>query len=66
MFLLFTQPIIQVRALYQLYVYGIFYLVLTTFPNVWIGIYREKTSIGGLNYISIGLAFYLAASRRHP
>ncbi|KAK5946090.1 hypothetical protein PMZ80_000229 [Knufia obscura] len=61
MFLLFTQPIIQALALYQLYNYGTIYLILTTFPNVWIGVYHEKQSIGGLNYLSIGVGFLLAS-----
>lgn len=61
MFLLLTQPIIQALALYQLYNYGVIYLVLTTFPNVWVGIYHEKPSVGGLNYLSIGLGFLIAS-----
>lgn len=61
MFLLFTQPIIQALALYQLYNYGVVYLVLTTFPDVWVGIYNEESSIGGLNYLSIGLGFLIAS-----
>lgn len=56
--LLTTQPIIQVLALYMAYVYGIMYLVLTTFPRVWTDIYHEF-SIGGLNYISLGVGFFL-------
>lgn len=66
MFLLSTQPIIQALALYQLYNYGVIYLVLTTFPNVWTGIYHEKQSIGGLNYLSIGLGFLLASILAAP
>jgi len=55
--LLFTQPIIQLMAVYQAFVYGLIYLVLTTFPMVWTGVYHESVGIGGLNYISMAGGF---------
>jgi len=57
--LLFTQPIVQVLAAYIGYVYGVLYLVLASFPMLWAEQYGESDSIGGLNYISLGLGFYL-------
>ncbi|CAK1358839.1 putative transporter [Cercospora beticola] len=57
--LLFTQPIVQVLALYIGYVYGVLYLVLASFPAVWRTQYNESVSIGGLNYISLGLGFLI-------
>lgn len=58
--LLFTQPIVQVLALYIGYVYGVLYLVLASFPMVWLNQYNEKNKgISGLNYISLGIGFYL-------
>lgn len=57
--LLFTQPIVQVLALYIAYVYGVLYLVLASFPRVWHEQYNESTGIGGLNYISLGLGFLI-------
>ncbi|PPJ50520.1 hypothetical protein CBER1_07744 [Cercospora berteroae] len=57
--LLFTQPIVQVLALYIGYVYGVLYLVLASFPTVWRTQYNESVSIGGLNYISLGLGFLI-------
>jgi multidrug resistance protein len=67
--LLFTQPIVQVLALYIGYVYGVLYLVLASFPVLWTNPrtgpkakppgYGESAGIGGLNYISLGLGFYL-------
>lgn len=61
--LLLTQPIVQVLALYMAYVYGIMYLVLSTFPSLWTSpeYYNESTGIGGLNYISLGLGFWLGS-----
>lgn len=57
--LLFTQPIVQVLALYIAYVYGVLYLVLASFPAVWHDQYQQTTGLGGLNYISLGLGFLL-------
>lgn len=57
--LLFTQPIVQVLALYIGYVYGVLYLVLSSFPLVWKNLYNEEPGIAGLNYISLGLGFFI-------
>lgn len=35
------------------------YLMLTTFPRVWTDVYHERPGIGGLNYISLGVGFFL-------
>ncbi|KAJ0421805.1 major facilitator superfamily domain-containing protein [Aspergillus carlsbadensis] len=59
--LLATQPIVQVIALYMAYLFGMFYLLLSTFPGVWEGVYGESTGIGGLNYISLGVGYVLGA-----
>lgn len=61
--LLTSQPIVQALALYMAYVYGIMYLVLSTFPVLWTSpkYYNESTGIGGLNYISLGLGFWLGS-----
>lgn len=39
------------------------YLVLSTFPSLWTSpkYYNESTGIGGLNYISLGLGFWLGS-----
>ena len=58
--LLFTQPIVQVCAVYMAYSYGLMYLVLATFPNLWKS-YGENTGVSGLNYISLGLGFFFGA-----
>jgi multidrug resistance protein len=65
--LLFTQPIVQLLAAYIGYVYGVLYLVLASFPQLWTKgaqipgqtNYEEKPWVAGLNYISLGLGFYL-------
>jgi multidrug resistance protein len=57
--LLGTQIIVQVLALYMAYLYGLMYLVLSTFPTLWENVYHESIGIGGLNYISLGCGFFL-------
>lgn len=61
--LLLTQPIVQVVALYSAYVYGVMYLMLSTFPDLWSGEnrYHESISLGALNYISLALGFTLGS-----
>ncbi len=59
--LLGTQPIVQVWSLYCAYLYGILYLLIATFPNVWTDIYGETVSIGSLNYISLFIGMGLAS-----
>lgn len=58
--MLLTQPIIQVLALYMMFLYGLMYLILSTFPGLWAS-YGMSTGIGGLNYIALGLGFFLGA-----
>ncbi|KAG9591916.1 MFS multidrug transporter-like protein, partial [Aureobasidium melanogenum] len=61
-----TQPIVQALAIYMAYVYGLMYLVLSTFPGLWTGVYGESTGIGGLNYIALGLGFFLGTQIGAP
>lgn len=63
--MLFTQPIIQVLALYMMYLYGLMYLVLSTFPTLWAS-YGFNTGIGGLHYIALGVGFFLGAQMCAP
>lgn len=50
-----TQIIIQLLALYTMFLYGLMYLVLSTFPTLWTKTYHESIGIGGLNYIALAL-----------
>ncbi|KAL8845957.1 MAG: hypothetical protein Q9221_008919 [Calogaya cf. arnoldii] len=64
--LLGTQPIVQVMALYAAYLYGLMYLLLSTFPVLWTGQYHQSIGIAGLNYISLGVGFTLGAQILSP
>ena len=59
--LLATQLIVQVLALYMMFLYGTMYIVLSSFPKLWADVYGEPVGMGGLNYISLGLGFFLGA-----
>jgi hypothetical protein len=60
--LLFTQPIIQVLACYNAYNFGILYLFIRTFPELWEKRYGESIGVGSLNFISLVVG-NLAASQ---
>lgn len=64
--LLGTQIIIQFIAVYMAYLYGLMYLLLSTFPKLWEQTYHENTGIGGLNYISLGGGFFLGTQITAP
>jgi multidrug resistance protein len=57
--LLGTQVIVQVLAIYMAFLYGLMYLVLSTFPALWESEYHESVGIGGLNYISLGVGLFI-------
>ncbi|KAF8876577.1 MFS polyamine transporter [Infundibulicybe gibba] len=61
-FLLFLrEPIIQLFGLYLAFVYGLFYLFLTTIPGIFSQIYHQPAEIGGLNYIALGIGLMIAS-----
>lgn len=59
--LLATQPIVQLIALYMGYLFGLFYLILSTFPTLYREVYGQGLGVGGLHYISLGVGFTLGA-----
>ncbi|KIH90317.1 MFS multidrug transporter [Sporothrix brasiliensis 5110] len=61
-----SQLIIQVLALYMMYLYGIMYLVLATFPSLWTEVYHERQGIAGLNYIALGVGLSAGAQVMAP
>ena len=54
-----TQPIVQVLALYMAYLFGLFYLLFTTFSDLFVDVYHESLGIASLNYIALGIGFVL-------
>lgn len=51
-YLLATQPIVQVLALYYGFLYGLIYLLLSTFSELWTESYNLSISIGSLQYVA--------------
>jgi MFS family permease len=64
--LLGTQPILQVLACYMAYLYGLMYLMLSTFPRLWEEVYGMSTGIGSLNFIAMGAGFFLGTQITAP
>lgn len=55
--LLRMQPIVQVLALFYAYLYGLMYLVLSTFAVLWETKYNESISSASLNYFALGVGY---------
>ncbi|KAH9474417.1 Efflux pump vrtL [Psilocybe cubensis] len=55
------ETIVQILGIYMAFVYGLFYLFLTTIPAIFSGIYHEGSGIGGLNYLALGLGLVVTS-----
>ncbi|RYP69979.1 hypothetical protein DL771_005770 [Monosporascus sp. 5C6A] len=53
--LLVFHPIIQATAVISAFNYGILYIVLSTFSELWISRYQQSVEISGLHYIACSL-----------
>ncbi|OKP01361.1 hypothetical protein PENSUB_7351 [Penicillium subrubescens] len=62
LYFLCTQPIVQALACYYGYLYGIVYLLLSSFSNLWKDQYHSKLSIGTLNYIAPCIGYLFGAA----
>ena len=58
--LLATQPIVQVMALYNAFLYGNTYIFFADFVNLFTDRYYQSVQIAGLNYVSIATSSGLA------
>ncbi|KAH8179487.1 major facilitator superfamily protein [Sarocladium implicatum] len=59
--LLFTQPILQVIAVFLAYNFGTLYIVLSTFATLWIDRYGETERDSGLHYFALVIGYTVAA-----
>lgn len=64
--MMFTHPATQAPSIYRAYLYGVMYLVLSTFPLVWEDIYNQATTIASLNYLSLMVGFLIGLQISHP
>ena len=53
--LLIFHPIIQIMAFLNAFNYGVLYIVLSTFSDMWVSNYHESVEISGLHYIAVAL-----------
>lgn len=58
--LLGTQPIVQVLALYNAFLYGIVYSLYATFSQLWTQRYHQSETTAGLHYLSLGVGAIFA------
>ncbi|KAF9044167.1 MFS polyamine transporter [Panaeolus papilionaceus] len=59
--LFYYEPIVQLLGIFMAYLYGVFYLFLTTMPAIFRDIYHEDVGIAGLHYIALGLGLSFAS-----
>jgi hypothetical protein len=64
--MMFTHPAVQAPAIYRAYLYGVMYLVLSTFPLVFEDAYGMETGTASLNYLSLCLGFMIGLQLSHP
>src|ERR1700712_4137717 len=48
------------------YLYGMLYLMLSSFPSLWKNVYHESVGIGSLNYIALGIGLGGAVQTTAP
>ncbi|KAJ5325833.1 hypothetical protein MYU51_001171 [Penicillium brevicompactum] len=59
--LLRIQPIIQLLALFYAYLYGLMYLVLSTFTTLWREKYHQPIGASSLHYLALGIGYFLGS-----
>ncbi|KAJ4478953.1 MFS polyamine transporter [Lentinula aciculospora] len=57
----FREPILQLLGVYMAFIYGIFYVFITTIPDIFTVNYGESIGIMGLNYFALGLGMMFAS-----
>ncbi|KAF8637929.1 hypothetical protein AX17_002550 [Amanita inopinata Kibby_2008] len=60
MILLSRSFICFILSLYVAFMYGIFYLMFSTFPEIFSSTYGFKAGVGGLAYLGLGIGFFTA------
>ncbi|KAJ5502731.1 hypothetical protein N7463_005605 [Penicillium fimorum] len=59
--LLRVQPIVQLLAIFYAYLYGLMYLVLSTFTTLWEEKYHQAVGPASLNYLALGIGYFLGS-----
>ncbi|KAH8665497.1 major facilitator superfamily domain-containing protein [Ilyonectria robusta] len=53
--LILFHPIIQIISVISAFYYGILYIILSTFSDLWVNRYHQSVEISGLHYLAIAL-----------
>lgn len=64
--LLLTQPIVQVLATYNAYNYGIMYLFIGSYDDLWTKKYMQRIDTAGLNFFSLAIGAMIASQCAAP
>lgn len=64
--MMFTHPATQAPSIYRAYLYGVMYLMLSTFPMLFEEVYDMDTGIASLNYLSLCIGFMIGLRISHP
>ncbi|KXJ85469.1 MFS multidrug transporter [Microdochium bolleyi] len=64
--MLFTHPAVQAPSLYRAFLYGVMYLVLSTYDWIWTEIYHLDAATGSLHYIALCIGFLVGLQLSHP
>jgi len=64
--MMFTHPATQAPSIYRAYLYGVMYLMLSTFPLVFEEVYDMDVGPASLNYLSMCLGFMIGLQISHP
>ncbi len=57
-----TQPIVQMLSLYQAFNFGMLYLLISSFPDLWEGHYGMPRGNASLNYLSLAAGSLIGAN----
>jgi MFS family permease len=63
--MLFTHPAVQVPSIFRSYLYGVMYLVLSTFPMVYQSTYNQEPLMASLHYIALMFGFFVGLEISH-
>jgi MFS family permease len=64
--MMFTHPATQAPSIYRAYLYGVMYLMLSTFPLVFEEVYDMDVGSASLNYLPMCLGFMIGLQISHP
>ncbi|KAF1975048.1 MFS multidrug transporter-like protein [Bimuria novae-zelandiae CBS 107.79] len=64
--MMFTHPATQVPSIIRAYLYGVMYLMLSTFPLVFEEVYDMDAGPASLNYLSMCIGFMIGLQISHP